>query len=255
MTAVIAFILGFVFLIGGLVPNFAVGMLEQNISVLLNKPEKLEITIASTPSFGLLAGNLDRASITAERFVISGIMIDKMELTTGLIKLNLDKLISGEEPAPQNNIQMEIKCYLKEEDINNYLKSNDFNTHLQQIKQNIPSSIGITGDIDIKNVSIKLKEDKPEFHGEIKTMGGFFTLPLYLRLPSEDTLALLEPEIIIMDKPLPAPMLRELTDKLNPLIDLKLINTQELTFHFRSIEVKEGQLILTTAIQVNSLTF
>lgn len=257
MTAVVAFLLGIVFLLGGLIPNFAVGILEQNISTLLNNPQKVEVNLASTPSFALLGGQIDRATINVQRFTVSGMMIDKLEITTGPIKLNGDKLIFEGMPVAENKIQLEIKCSLKEDDINDYFKSKYFTEHLQKLKQNMPSFVSGAGDIEIKDISIKLKNDKPEFKGEIKTMGGFFTLPFYfgayLRLTSEDTLALLEPEIIVMDNPIPDPMLRQVTDTLNPLIDLRLLNTPNFTFHFRSIEAKEGSLILTGDIEVKNI--
>lgn len=250
--SIVAVVLGILMTLGGLAPNLANGMAQSRLDEALNHPEVLQVQIhPAAPSVSLLNGAVDYTEVYAERFTLSELPIDKMQLK--IHHLNLDT--EAERFRLREEAQGAVQIELTEAGLNHFLASETFKGILNDVKskQSILNSL----DADIQDVSIQLRNDGVSIQGTAATLGGFFTVPFtlegQLRLKSERELVVQNVTGTTLGRPLPGDLLTTVLARINPIIDLNALGGKDMNLYFRRLKVSNNKLELLGEAHIRQL--
>ena len=230
----VAVVLGVLIALGGVAPNLANGIAQSKLDEALNHPRVLQVQIHPVaPSFSLLSGAVDYTEVYAERFTLSDLPIDKMQLKIHHLNVDTDaeKLVLKEEA------QGAVQLQLTEADLNQFLASETFKKVINAVKakQSILNSL----DADIQDVTIQLTA---------ATLGGFFTVPFtlegQLRLKSERELVVQNVTGTTLGRPLPEDLLTTVLARINPIINLNAMGGKDMQLYFRRLKVSNNKMEL-----------
>lgn len=248
-------------LIGGIIPPITTNILENKLNEIFNKPQKIETRIYSTPSFNLLGGKVNRLEITLEKFKIKDLYIDRLIIITAPLDIDSNKLIWENITKLNTPTETEVNIIISQNSINDFFNSFPVKQKLEKIIKSQNSILPLQDlfqDIELNDIKIFLLKDQIKILGSIKTMNGFFTIPFEssfcLRLSSKTNLDILNLEIIIMYNKISDDIVNEIISKINPIIDLKnLLNSQDLSFEFRSLKIENSRINLKGSIFIKQL--
>ena len=239
----VAVVLGVLIALGGVAPNLANGIAQRKLDEALNHPRVLQVQIHPVaPSFSLLSGAVDYTEVYAERFTLSDLPIDKMQLKIHHLNVDTDaeKLVLKEEA------QGAVQLQLTEADLNQFLASETFKKVINAVKakQSILNSL----DADIQDVTIQLRNDGVSIQGTAATLGGFFTVPFtlegQLRLKSERELVVQNVTGTTLGRPLPEDLLTTVLARINPIINLNAMGGKDMQLYFRRLKVSNNKMEL-----------
>lgn len=250
IVTIIAIVLGIIMTIGGVAPNIANGLLQDRLNETLNQPEYLRVQVhPAAPSFSMLGGTVAYTEIDAERFVISELPVEKLQIRVDRLDVNTDDM------ALREPTQGTVHIRITEAGLNQFLKSDTFRELLDNIKQRQELASQI--DADIQELNIDLQTDKVNISGQASTMGGFFTLPFelsgQLRLNTERQLYVQNVSATTLGRPLAPDMIIAILESLNPILDLEKLSDSNMQFYFRQLKVNEDSIELLGEAQLKKL--
>ena len=255
---ILAAILGAIMIVGGILPRVANNMVTQQLRQVLMNPRKLETRLVQVPSYGLLSGAVERLEVDAEGFQVQGVPVESLWIAITPIKMSGSKMYSGQVELEQAS-QAEAKLVITQKNMEDFLQTDRMKDLLGNIK--LPESalpIPIPeGALSIEEPSIQLKQDRVIISGRLKAFGGFIDMVIKIassfELTSENELVLRNVEAEVNGTPVQPEQLQPLTDKLNPLLDLRKFATEDMKFFFRKLLLEDGRLTLVGAADIRRL--
>lgn len=252
IVTIIAIIMGIAMAIGGIVPNIANGMLQQELDTALNHPKHLRVQVHPVhPSYSMLGNTVAYTEVDARDFVYMDFPIESLSLH--MDRLSVDN--SSETAMLKEPTQGVIRLGVTEAGVNTFLQSDNFRRLLDNIRQN--QSLASQLDADLNDIQVELLPNRLLIRGNASTMGGFFTLPfqiagdLYLAAPQQ--LGVRNVEATTQGRPLPPDMISAILEALNPILDLKNLSNEDMQLYFRELRLSEGRVDLVGEAKLKKL--
>ncbi|MBP0018162.1 MAG: DUF2993 domain-containing protein [Cyanobacteria bacterium SBLK] len=239
--------------------------IESNIRRRFVDAEVIDVRIDNTPTHQLLNGKVDRLRVATRGIEpVEGLRIAVFELETDPLNLDIHRLqtdTANFRRAFRQPVQGAMRLVLTEEDLNRTLSSPRFASRLQQAVERISANIPGAGQQNYKleDLAIDFLEDdrlqlQVNLSGTDTETGEITRLKVQIETGLVASngyyLELIEPEILLDDRPLPPIVADIVSNALGERLDLQGLQTDGMTLRLLQLEIERDRLELAAFVRL-----
>jgi hypothetical protein len=239
--------------------------MESNIRRRFVDAEVIDVRIDNTPSHQLLTGKVDRLRLATRGIEpVAGLRIALFELETDPLNIDIHRLQQDSQNfrrAFRQPVQGAFRLILTEEDLNRAFASPTFADRLQQAVERISASIPGAG-----QQNYKLEDIAIDFQTENRlkmqvSLSGTDTstaeinrvkiqIETAIEISNSYSLRLVEPEILLDDRPLPPIFADIVRDALGERLNWQSLETAGITARLLQLEIERDRLELAAFVRI-----
>ena len=248
-------------------------IIESNLRSRFADAEIIDVRIDNTPSHQLLAGKVDRLRIATRGIEpVEGLRIDVFELETDPLNIDIDRLQQDSKnfrSAFRQPVSGAFRLVLAEEDLNRAFDSPAFENRLQRVVERISANIPDAGQQNYKLEELEIDfiesdttravlgdrlKMQVSLSGKDTRTGEITRVTLQietgLEISNGHNLKLVEPEILLNDRPLPPLLSDIISDVLGERLNLQSLESSGVTLRLLQLEIERDRLELAAYVRI-----
>ncbi|MEM9541293.1 MAG: DUF2993 domain-containing protein [Cyanobacteria bacterium P01_E01_bin.42] len=239
--------------------------IESNVRRRFVDAEVVDVRIDNTPIHQALSGKVDRVRV-AMRGVepVEGLRIAAFDLETDPLYIDIHRLqqdISNFRRAFRQPVQGAFRLVLTEDDLNRAFSSPRFADRLQQAVERISASIPGAGqqNYQLEDLAIDFQENNRlqiqiDLSGTDTDTAEITRLKVQIEtglvMSNGYYLELIEPEILLDDRPLPPFVADIVSNALGDRLDLQTLQTDGMLLRLLQLEIESDRLELAAFVRL-----
>lgn len=241
---------------------------ENLIRSQFQQVEQLEVRVDNAPSYQAIQGKINQIRIASRGvWLTSDLRIEALELETDPININIEKLrqlrSKRDLAVLEDPLQGGINLTLTEADVNRALSSPAVSSQLRRVLTRfLPSSASSQAEqYEILNPKIEfLENDRLRLQVTLQQRNA--SSPEQLEIQAESglmviqghQLKLVNPQLVVNGKPVPALVLNLVTQGISRRLDLQNLEQRGITLRLLQLQIKPTQMQMAAFVRLQAPT-